>query len=734
MRTLYTRATDIRSVAEATLTPAETGLTAVTGANGSGKTTLTTAVPLLAGWGQTPPGTGNLAAIIRDGATSGTVEWAFEIDGTQYVVSRTFRRTKAGAATAKATLLIDGSDKLTTGLKPGDVTDEITRITGMRPDTFLSTSLIAQADVDALMSATPREVRDRVRDILGLRRIASAAEAMANEVRAQELPDAPDKTTVDSLHQRAQVTGARAEDARTLLAEEQARLTEAETTHDAAVATASRINAQVNEAEQSRRAHESALLRDQDARAAAAAADEAYDAALSATGTDWRGSAEEGLSFADEQAQSLRYRLQRHESLSGIAAGDTGGVDAAKKALTVAERAETKAEKDYRTAVDQYVPAAGEVKRTESLVEVLTSTREALAGDGHCPTCGTDVGDSDDLTIRIDAQIAEAQSAADAARAELDRIESAGYDLEATARSTAQARHDAEQALSEAERGVQRVLDARAELDEIGDVSGHAEQIDLMDRIAATAREVIRTHGEVERAAQALSTVTVLDPPDAGDVETARQNYDTTLATVQEIRNALSASSAVCEELTSAAREAHDEWASADQRYTARAEAEKKIAETAAASALLKKFTTAYTAEKVGVITDAVNRLLPLTSGEFTDFRLDEDFAPTVNYAGATRSTSDLSGGERAVLGLLFRIGVTAAMSGGALRGTIIADEPLAALDSEARQRVTSLLSSLPVPVVLVSHTPEAAEAAAVTALVRRSRFGTTEVQMVTTP
>lgn len=737
MRTIYTRAIDIRSVAEAKFTPSTSGLTAVTGPNGAGKSTLTTAIPLLAGWGQTPPGTGNLAAIIRDGAKTGTVEWAFEIGGVEYVVSRTFRRTKAGASTARATLTIDGSDKTTTGLKPGDITAEITRITGMRPDTWLSTSLIAQSDVDALMSATPREVRDRIRDILGLRKIASAADAMAAEIRNLDLPEAPDSGTLNTLRERSEVTGSRAEQARQELSAVSSELADARDSLHAAESAAARLRHQIDEAEQSRREHETALLREAAARDAHDKAESAYAQALASTGSGWSGPASEALSLAEEQLHALRYRQARVAELAPVARSSTGDLDALRSALDKATRDKESAAQKFDQAQNDpsYEEARERLSRASSLVGVLESTRAALADDGHCPTCGTVVGHAGDLTARLDAQIATAHAEECSSRELVNEIDSARSVLSAKLSAAQKAVQEASSSLDAAERQAQHVLDARAELEQIGDTSGLDAAIQTMVLVQDTAREVVRSSRELSMAtAAALSGVKILDAPSDRDVENARQAYESATAVVQEVTGRAHAAQARAAELEPAAQEAYDEWSLAQQKFDARAVAEKEVAEKSAAATLLKRFTTAYTSEKVGVITDAVNRLLPLTSGEFTDFQLDADFAPTVNYAGAVRSTSDLSGGERSILGLLFRIGVTAAMTGGALTGTIIADEPLAALDSQSRQRVTSMLSGLPVPVVLVSHTSEAAEVASVTANIQRARFGTTEVSMVTAP
>lgn len=203
------------------------------------------------------------------------------------------------------------------------------------------------------------------------------------------------------------------------------------------------------------------------------------------------------------------------------------------------------------------------------------------------------------------------------------------------------------------------------------------------------------------------------EPADEAALATARNDFQQ----VQETAARLEESALAIErEMRTIGRDIHavsDELKDAERRRAARDEVLESQATRRYVVAMLDEFTTCFTLEKLGIIADAVNMLLPLSGLQgFERFELDHTFTPRVEVEGVSRRTADLSGGEKATLGMLMRLGIVAAMNGGVLDSTIIADEPLAALDEQARSRVVGILSKLPCPIVIISHTPEAEEVA----------------------
>lgn len=816
MKTLMTKAVNIRSIADATFTPSTEGLTAVVGPNGAGKSTLTVAVPLLAGWGVTPPGVSKLADVIRDGETTASAEWEFEQGGKVYHVTRRFTINKNGNTTSRGEVTIDGDKSATKGMKVSDISGFISKVTGLDHKAFLNTSLIAQGQVADLVSANPADVRNTLMDIMGVTDARRAADRLNKKVRDHKVPDAPDSETMESLEEGQRNAESEVKTAEAENASATAVLTEKRGAVDTAERALNDLVRKRDEANQARRAIE-------DRATAARAQQEGYQNRIASTRETLTQTVAniEGLELDAsnldaliEQVDSQRVSLEsalanRNEvaakvdptldgQISAVEADETrlqGEVESAKQshqtalsAVGDAERAVESAQANENTLRERIEATTAEVEQVRSkmdgpqtevrraydLAETLKSSLQALQGSGECPTCGTHVGNAEELHNKIEDQLASAQEQArhweeqvksigDEVQAAIGRKSSTEAEYNAARAATTQSHGEvnrAKDAATAAERGIdsaEKVLgECRAYLSNLREKkveSDKAQSVlatlgddptENLNQVRARANELNQVFrlresiaaDEASLAGVHLPTQEEYDALPVAPEESSITDADTTLRTARDELNAASseagrAGSALTNannNLANASRLLHE----ASEKVRVKREAEEKIAELAAAAKLLTQFTVSYTQEKVTAITHAVNSLLPLSGSEFSEFRLTEDFAPVVTFNGNERPTSDLSGGEQSVLGLLFRIGISAAVTGGVLQSTLVADEPLAALDAEARQRVTTMLAKLPVPVVLISHTPEAEEAAEVTAYIRRARYGTTEVEMVT--
>lgn len=786
MHTLYTRAKNIRSVANATFTPAEgTSLTAVAGANGAGKTTMVTAIPLLAGWGQTPPGVGSLADVIRDGEKTATAEWSFAIGDDVYVVTRTLRRsnTKNGpsASTSKVTVTVNGSREHTLGMKTSEVNAFVTEVTGLSPDRFLATTLIAQDDVDALMSATPATVERGLRDVLGLKKVAALGEKLREEVRAAELPDAPDDDTVAGLRDDARDAETRLSTAQRAEKDAKEALARAVEEYNAAEADHARITRATSAHDEAARNKDMLTSHADDL---AARADQAKNALADAcTSADVSvpenaNAARETAADTAERAASAR-RLWQEWTRNGVEGGDPAAlsarVESTKKALSdldekdkeytaaaEAERAErverataarNAADAYHRENAARYAELERSASMARSTMSTLTTTRDALANGAACPTCGSTVDNAAGLLDRLNAEIEAARTTAGATEHEMAELNAVHADLtrkseEAAAEVNAETQWDTRiEDVRTTRANTQAELDAlvsetaayarseslRVQLDEAGVTS--AEDVETLAGLSLTWRTIADAYETYESAsasarqararADAAEVPAAIDPQEVADAQTRLDNAN---ATGLDARDDAGNATTTRELAQSAHDTAAQRYADALAKVEARRAAERKVSSKDAASRLVKSFVSAYTAERLSIITEAVNSLLPLMDSEMSEFDLGEDYTPTVNVGGQRRETSALSGGERAMVGLLFRVGITAAMRGGALTDTLIADEPMAALDETARERVARLLAELPCPVTVISHTPEAADTADKVVTVTRSRGGVTSL------
>lgn len=748
MITTYTHATNIKSITDATLTPHPHGLTSITGTNGAGKTTLTTTVPLLAGWGYTLAT--NLDGVIREGEKTATATWAFTEGDSAYEVTREFRRSQQGkVTTVRARITIDGQDTATKGLKPSDVTDLVTRVTGLTAREYVATSMIAQGEVAALMSDSPRTVEKEVKRILGLDRARLAADRMRRDLGKKVLPDAPDGETLTRLADLADVRGEELERAEVEYAAAESACREAEVAEREACVRYEGLS-EVKRLADEWRASSQRLRSDCEAKQSlTSTAIDRVDSLVAELNSVVDGAVTtpevwgvDELADTARQAAGLSRDLDESGIIPELQAATRGLADhdpdeLAGRLETVRARlveveglrdtADTKVSK-ARETVDHVV---GEHTRAESFLNFLTSAQQQITDSGTCPTCGTNHDSPNEIAGILGERINTAQREVD----ELSHnVSDAREAHEASRRQLHQQEVEANKARQEVTRVEQlttRVAEWQATVDGVDSELGDYQKIaQLSGELNSAAKQAVGLFRDYLAAESELTQLG--DQPDSVDTDELRdaeENYRDTHGTYTAAANELDATRKAHRVAGNAAQQAADDLKAAQAKHTARMEAESERRDITTAAAALDEFATVYTLEQVGIIEQAVNALLPLVGlDEFDRFNLT-NFTPTVEVAGTRRRTSDLSGGEAATLGLLLRIGVVAALNGGALTGTIVADEPLAALDEGARRRVVGVLANLPCPVVVISHTGEAVEEAVKNVEVARVPGGGTEVR-----
>ncbi|MGP9760906.1 AAA family ATPase [Corynebacterium sp. AOP12-C2-36] len=719
MRTIFTEGKNIRSTGPTPVrfTPAEQGITSVTGANGAGKTTLTTLIPLLAAWGDAKSVAGTLGEVIAEGAKSGKATWCVQQGDHTYLISRTITRTTTGA-TSKVTIEVDGSTAQTKGMRATEAAKFISDALGVGPDEFLATSLIAQGEIDNLTSATPAVVRDQVRRTLGLDRAVKAADRLDREVKPARdaLPEAPDPATV----KRAQAAAIDAAGA------EVTARNDTDTTAKTAEQSAAQVAATREAVTAARRDYDTwraaagSLTEAERALSTAEADLESAAGAVSTAAADANYHGEPEMAVVTARYNELtnqRAEVQRvQDRLDHLPAeANVADIEAAHQAAVAAVGSAKKAFDAAQVSPE----VTGEASANAARAADLEESARTLDGHGECPTCHMHLSDSGALVASLRNQAAElrekaaaAKKEAEALAAERQRAADAVTAAEAQERAEAGALSAARQAAEtrgNEQAALQRALNGWS-VEQIAAVCAQVSALGTaLERRDAAAAAVRTASGRVEEV-RGLAAGNGDELKAALDA--AEQAHVTAEATGQRQANAAAAAKA-----THSA--AVGEWkrltASSDQlaaAVAARAEAEKAIGDKLAAAKALREFAAAYTAEKVTSIEDSVNALLRGVSSGFTRFRLGTNFAPAVQVEDTWRPTHELSGGESAVVGLMLRIGIVAAITGGALDVSVTADEPLANLDARARRQVSDMLAQLPCPVTVISHSDEPAEAA----------------------
>ncbi|MGB3676210.1 MAG: hypothetical protein WA988_17395, partial [Candidatus Nanopelagicales bacterium] len=133
--------------------------------------------------------------------------------------------------------------------------------------------------------------------------------------------------------------------------------------------------------------------------------------------------------------------------------------------------------------------------------------------------------------------------------------------------------------------------------------------------------------------------------------------------------------------------------------------------------------------EYCDTISAAATEVMLRLGGEHLGFVLDSAFVPQVVLPdGSTRATRQLSGGEKARAAVCAFIGISRQLSGGGTPGMIIADEITAAQDETFRREMLTMLRSLEMPLIVVSHTADVLDIASNVIRLHRPPLGSTSI------
>jgi exonuclease SbcC len=117
--------------------------------------------------------------LVNDNAKEAYVKFVFEKDGIEYEVERSLR-----SSNSIAHLIIDGVPSGQTGSKA--INEAITRILGMDYDTFVSSTIVRQDEMDKLTAKTPAKRKEALMNIFGLNVYEMFAERSKDKMRSAE--------------------------------------------------------------------------------------------------------------------------------------------------------------------------------------------------------------------------------------------------------------------------------------------------------------------------------------------------------------------------------------------------------------------------------------------------------------------------------------------------------------------------------------------------------------------
>jgi len=149
------------------------GLTIFLGRNGSGKSSVIDAITYALYGKHTR---GSKANIVRDGSSGGMVELEFDFRGKHYKIVRSFN---AKGDLESVALLEDGK-LLVVGERKRDeaVVKRVEKLLGMNYDRMRTAVVVQQGELDRILSAKPKELKELFDDLMGLTAMEKAYQDM----------------------------------------------------------------------------------------------------------------------------------------------------------------------------------------------------------------------------------------------------------------------------------------------------------------------------------------------------------------------------------------------------------------------------------------------------------------------------------------------------------------------------------------------------------------------------
>lgn len=778
---------NFRSVEDLTLDISADGLHALIGSFGSGKSSFLTGIrfALFGDNGEA----GSNPDLRRRGCPEGE-EAGCEVTFTQgqdiYVARRWLRRsvTKARGISEKAHASLTINGQPVEGMTTNALTREMEEVIGMGAKAFTSASLIPQGEVATLMKSTPTEVQALIEKHTGLdaltkRRdlarkaageLESTAEALPGDAetvwdKEQQLVDAEEElkiatealATVKAQHEALSTVVQEADTHARSLREQERRAAD----HATLIATtASRVDAAQQAVNQ---LHEEA--RDAGVDLQRSVADDAQvltdlDTQLEQVATTGRDLVEAGKRTATAQENA-----QEAQEISKQATARISGLTAEEQELNAREQQEHEQVAQVETAISTHLADHSAAKADYNRLTRSLDSLRSTDSDGHqCPTCYQQVEDYQRLITDLEQARTSAQQRMEqaiehgtqartlqqTAKENLQQIATAREHIAHQCREIGNTQREAQRIVDLVAQAAQQEQQARDHVKTV--VAGYGRDTDGGDEaLLAHGRgihselqkkrdKLVAASGLRHRLTQAQTALTAaiaaseqaantrVEAPSADSIaqaeahaRTLREDAD---AAAQEFRDATAAhaSAKSGHGITAAMVDmARGEWAN---KVQARNKARVARGEAEVLSALRSDLLADFTRS----ICRSASDLLAGFGGEYVAFRMGEDFVPRAELADGTLvSTKLLSGGESAMVGLAFRIGVTLHITGGGLPEQILGDEITNYLDEEGRRAVLAALNSIFPSILLISHTAEAEDYATTVHRVERSELQPTQ-------
>lgn len=750
IKLLRVELSNIRSHEHVIFTPADTGITAISGVNGAGKSTIVDSVAWVL-FGSKPQNVGKISAIIRHGVVPGKNTPVFAqveimVDGLTYRVNRKFV-SKAGASECNVWVAeeadkdADESTGVTWRHEAGPAASHadvfIRRFLHMDEKGFLSAILVQQKQVDALISAGAKDRAGVIEKLTGISVITASLEEARKQANEQKRALALFSVDDDELKKLKSERNKLSEQ----VSEHRSKLDSITPEWEAAKTASVQLSEQLAAAEGDiarTQEWERELLSQQARRDLLSESlttvleeKSGLRAKLTENGPGV------GVSLADAEAElsAARTRVSRAESDQALA---TEGIETARssrrsadelvassKVKTLEEATQKKAhhEEIIAALLDAVSTARSTISSNQAGIAKLDKAVSVLVdGDGTCPTCLQHVDEVSAAVSVLNDQKSQLANDSAAQRTIIDESTAKG----ATQREIVR-RYGLLISALEAIRDTDAVIEAHQR--RVDEAASSLKSFNHAVKSAQRKWERAREHDSIRTAyedalakAQAHS-----DGIDAAtgriDALNAKIKASGALSTraLTSLRTkantALEKHHRLTEELGAAQNEVNLSSANLShvEANIARAEAEASRYEQARSSYekslntvnLLTEFREDRIEKSVGGLEVYASDLLSrFTDGKFTRLSIDTKFNTTVVLAdGTERAVGLLSGGELSAAAMALRLAVSILLNGGSHQNLMILDEVLVSQDATRAELILSAVKEVfKGQVVIIAH------------------------------
>jgi DNA repair protein SbcC/Rad50 len=486
-------------------------LFAIVGPTGAGKSSILDAVSYSL-YGATPRIKRNVKKLICTRSDSAHVRFVFEVEGHEYEITRSLRRSGPGEH-----VLVDGSSGQRV-IGEAKVTEHVTQLLGLDFDAFCSSVLLAQGRFAKFLEAPPTERSQILKGVFRLDQI----DALREEAKAR-------RNELDGELKRV-------EGARSHIPDDVAeRLEEAVAAHGTCTArvrvlekavpkerklvdAAERSAEALTAAEASLKAARDALaaaptpddLRDLAAREAEVAEPLAAAEAAAAAATASREKAQEDLAALEAELGAhpalieARVRARSLAEAASLLGTHVAAVEGAEKKLAAALTAATEAEAFEQQALESLEKIRAEREEIERAHQAHV-LREVLVVGAPCPVCEQDVS-----VLPRGKRPAALSGNRKAEKEAASAYEKATKASRSAATAAASAERDVAAARARLADEEQKLASSRAALDElVGDAADPLAEVERRLALVSEAREAVVAAGdELERARAELTART----------------------------------------------------------------------------------------------------------------------------------------------------------------------------------------------------------------------------------